>query len=297
MRFKILGPLEILGDDGPAPVSSPRVRALAAVLLLEGRRRVKTEALIDMLWDTPPPSAPANLRTYVTALRRVLRRSGPGEGSPLTTLRGSAPGQSSSYLLSVPPEDVDVTDFQRLAALGAAEMRQGRTGRAVTLLGAALRHWRGAAGEDVSGSRSLTSRLEALNEQRMGVREQFIAARIACGESGAVVRELRDVVAAHPLRERGWQYLVTALYLTGDVSSALDAYRQAEATFRGELGIDISPELQRLHLAILRRDEPLSSVDPTRRADSAFPPQTGAVLDRVRGSLPRTTPGPIGELS
>lgn len=270
MRFRILGPLEILNDDGPAPVSSPRVRALTAILLLESRKRVKAEALIDMLWDTPPPSASANLRNYVTVLRRILRRSGPGESSQLVTLRGSAPGQSSSYLLSVRPEDVDVTDFQRLATLGALEMTRGRAGQAAALLGAALQQWRGAAGEDVSGARSLTSRLEALNEQRMGVQEQFIAARIACGETAAVIRELRDVVAAHPLRERSWQYLVTALYLSGDASSALTAYRQAEATFRGELGIDTSPELRRLHLAILRREDIalLGSISPPSSLDT-----------------------------
>lgn len=272
MRFRLLGPVEIAGDGGRrVPIPSPRVRTLAAILLLEGSRPTRTESIVDLLWDDPPPSASANLRNHVTALRRILHKAGQDHSEQLVTLRGSASGRSSSYLLATRPEDLDVTTFQRLTADAGLQMTRDRPDRAAELLETALGLWRGLAGEDVSGSRALTARLDALNEQQMIVREHSIAARMACGENVAVIHELRDILAAHPLRERSWGFLVRALYLSGDVSSALTAYRQAEATIRDELGIGPPPELRELHLAILRRDDALAA-PVTRTADHASPP-------------------------
>ena len=57
--FRLLGPLEVAGEDGGVvdlPVGKPR--ALLARLLLDAGRVVAVETLVEAIWPDPvPPSA------------------------------------------------------------------------------------------------------------------------------------------------------------------------------------------------------------------------------------------------
>ena len=78
MRFKVLGPLEVEGDDGPVPSSGQRPRALLTALLLQPNAVVPTDRLVDAVWGEDPPDSPANaLQQVVTRLRARL-----GAGRP-----------------------------------------------------------------------------------------------------------------------------------------------------------------------------------------------------------------------
>ena len=70
MEFRLLGPVEVLGDDGePVTVPGKRPRALLALLLLHPNQALSTERLIDAVWgDDPPPSARGALQVHVHAL-------------------------------------------------------------------------------------------------------------------------------------------------------------------------------------------------------------------------------------
>jgi DNA-binding SARP family transcriptional activator len=51
MQFGVLGPLLVQDAKGPVIVSSPKQRALLAILLLESSKTpVRAERLIDELW-------------------------------------------------------------------------------------------------------------------------------------------------------------------------------------------------------------------------------------------------------
>ena len=69
--------------------------------------------------------------------------------------------------------------------------------------------------------------------------------------------ELSALVTEHPLRERLWRQLMLALYRSGRQADALAAYRRLRSSLVEELGIDPSPELQRLEGRILRQDPTL----------------------------------------
>ena len=56
VEYRILGPFEVHGPDGPLPVGGAKRRALLAVLLLNANQVVSVDRLIDDLW---PHNAPA----------------------------------------------------------------------------------------------------------------------------------------------------------------------------------------------------------------------------------------------
>ena len=77
MEFRLLGPLEVLDDDGvPVPLGGPRPRALLAQLLLEPNTVVSTDRLIDGIWGESPPASAAERAPGARprAARRARRR-------------------------------------------------------------------------------------------------------------------------------------------------------------------------------------------------------------------------------
>src|SRR2546430_1278249 len=78
VEFHILGPLEVLDDEGAGvAVGGSRERAVLALLLLSANRVVSSERLADDLWGNHPPDGAAHaLRVHVSRLRKALRESG-----------------------------------------------------------------------------------------------------------------------------------------------------------------------------------------------------------------------------
>jgi DNA-binding SARP family transcriptional activator len=114
MRYGILGPLEVTGDDGPVLVAGAKQRALLVLLLVNADRVVSVDRLIDQLWAGQPPArATVTLRSYVSMLRRVLD-PGRRPRSGASVLAWRPPG----YLLRVTPDELDAVRFERLARAG-----------------------------------------------------------------------------------------------------------------------------------------------------------------------------------
>ena len=96
-----------------------------------------------------------------------------------------------------------------------------------------------------------------MEERRLAAVEALVELRLAAGGHAGLVGELEGLVAAHPTRERPRGQLMVALYRSGRQADALGVYRQTREVLAEELGIDPSPELQRLHQAILVQDPAL----------------------------------------
>ena len=73
MEFRILGPLEVLDDDGPLRLPGPRQRSLLALLVLHTNEVVSSDRLIEELWPgEAPDSGAAALQASVSRLRKAL---------------------------------------------------------------------------------------------------------------------------------------------------------------------------------------------------------------------------------
>jgi predicted ATPase/DNA-binding SARP family transcriptional activator len=254
MEFAILGPLEV--RDGPAPVRVPgaKERALLADLLVNSGRVVPADRLVEDLWGDDPPGNPANtLQGRVSALRRAL---GPAGGALVTRPPG--------YLLEAGPEQVDAGRFERLVAEATAAAA-GEGPRAARQLEEALGLWRGPALAEFADQPWAQAEAARLEELRLAATEALVELRLAAGGHAGLVGELEGLVAAHPTRERLRGQLMVALYRSGGPPGRrLGAYQQAREVLAEELGIDPSPELQRLHHQILLQDPALEAAVPDR---------------------------------
>ncbi|WP_419994788.1 BTAD domain-containing putative transcriptional regulator [Streptomyces boninensis] len=247
MRFGVLGPLAVWTDGGvPVKVAEAKVRALLADLLLHEGAAVSADRLIDDVWGEALPANPAaTLQTRVWQLRRTLEAAESG-GKELV-VRG--PG---GYRLAAGA--VDAREFAALA--DRARTADDPAARAAGLT-EALALWRGPAYADLADeefARAATARLE---EHRLAVVEELAEARLALGEHAALVGELGELAARHPLRERLRAALLRALYRSGRQSEALAEYAALRRHLAAELGLEPGPELAALHQAILEQDPAL----------------------------------------
>src|SRR3954453_11721488 len=241
MDFRLLGPLEVDGEDGPADVGAGKRRALLTYLLINPNEVVPTERLIDELWGEPPPAtASKSVQVYVSQLRKTLHANG-----DLLVTRGSG------YVLRVGDDELDVQRFERLLADAQRLLDEGDAKAAATAARAALDLWRGPALYDVAYESFAQSEAARLDELRLVAFETRIDADLVLGEHARLVGELEALVAEHPLREHCRAQLMLALYRCGRQSEALDVYRDARSLMIDELGIEPAPELLELEQKIL----------------------------------------------
>ncbi|MET9228740.1 AfsR/SARP family transcriptional regulator [Lentzea sp. NPDC003310] len=231
VEYRVLGPLEVLRDGVPVAVPAGRCRVLLATLLLRPNRFVSVDELVERLWDGAPPTidrAPKTLQMVVRRLRLAL-----GEANCVRTATGG-------YLADVDPDRLDLTRFRRLAAEGE--------------FAAALAHWRGEVASDVASAHLHREDAPPLVEERLVVHGRRVEADLARGRGAALVDELRELTAEHPLREGFWAQLVQALHQAGRPGEALVAYERIRARLDEELGVEPGQPLRDLHARVLGRE-------------------------------------------
>ncbi|MEU4391602.1 BTAD domain-containing putative transcriptional regulator [Kribbella sp. NPDC023855] len=238
MRIRLLGTFEVRTDDGLADVPGARLRGLLVALALEPGRVVSKASLVDWIWGEHPPAEAANaLQRLASRLRKVLP-AGVIEGSP------------GGYRLTIESDAVDALRFERLVG----EARDQADSLRVPLLREALGLWRGAALQDVGleDSEAFDAVVTRLERLRLEALEDRFEAEVSVGNGAEVVPELTDLVAAYPVRERLAAALMRALVAAGRKTEALLAYEKTREALADALGVDPSPELSALHVALLR---------------------------------------------
>ena len=239
MQIGMLGPFEVRTDDGVlADVPGARLRALLIALALEPGHLVPKATLVDWIWGEHPPADAANaLQRLASRLRKALPD-------------GLVEGLTGGYRLTAEPEAVDAIRFERL--VGQARNEQGL--ERLRLLRAALALWRGAAMQDVglAEGAAFDAAVTRLEGRRLAAMEDRFEAEVSLGHGVELIPELTDAVATHPMQERLVAALMRALAAAGRDTEALLVYQRTREALADALGVDPSPELSALHVAVLR---------------------------------------------
>jgi DNA-binding SARP family transcriptional activator len=240
-EFRLLGPLEVLAENGePLVLGGAKQRAVLALLLLRANHVVSTELLVDALWgEQPPRTATTSLQNSISALRKLL-------GPELLVT------QPPGYRLALDPAAIDLGRFEALVASARGLEPVERAER----LREALALWRGDPLAEVAFEPFASGEIRRLEELRQAVREDRIDAELACERFAELVPELEGLVAQQPLRERLRGQLMLGLYHSGRQADALRVFQDGRRMLVEELGLDPSPQLQELHAQILRHEVP-----------------------------------------
>jgi DNA-binding SARP family transcriptional activator len=264
-KFRILGPLELENADGPVVLGGQKQRALLGLLLIHAGEVVSTDRLVDQLWgEHPPRTASTSLQNFVSGLRKLL---------PPGALETKPPG----YVLRPADGELDLARFERLVE---EAKRQAEPDRRAALLREALALWRGPPLADLAFETFAQDEIRRLDELRLEALDERLDADLQRGLGGELVAELERLVAASPLRERLRGMLMLALYRAGRQAEALQAYLDARQALVEELGIEPSPQLQRLYRSLLRQESELEPARAVRRGDELA--DVGAALLRGR---------------
>ncbi|MEO3803172.1 BTAD domain-containing putative transcriptional regulator [Nonomuraea sp. B1E8] len=269
IELHLLGSTELVVNGAPVALTGKQ-RALLSILLLEAGRMVPAEQIADRLWEgRPPSSARARVRALIAELRRSCGDAGP------RLLITRQPG----YLLQVDGVTVDTSLFEHQVteAIRAAEL--DRYDEVIELCDRALGLWRGEPFADAPGLLALQEAAR-LDELRLTAFETRNDARLALGRYEETVAELRGRMDGYDLRERPRGQLMRALRATGRIPEALEVFRGYRRRLVDELGVEPTPELQRLHQELLD-GAPTPSVGPAPTPD--VPRQLPAGIRRFVG--------------
>ncbi|MCT4353367.1 NB-ARC domain-containing protein [Streptomyces sp. Je 1-79] len=245
MRFQLLGPLSLA--DGPETVvlAPSRPTNLLATLLLHANGVVSADYLQQAIWgEDQPATAKAALQTCVMRLRRLFVKHGVTE-APIEAVPGG-------YRISAGPRTLDLIGFRDQVRRATADHDPLAE---LHLLKDALSLWQGAPLTNVRSDVLHRDAVPRLVEERLRTVERVCDLLLSLDRCGDALVDLWDVTRAHPGYERFHEQLIEALYRTGRQAEALAEYRRIKEYLLDELGVDPSPALRRLELAILRGED------------------------------------------
>ena len=255
VRFRLLGPMEILVEGRPVGMPGAAERAVLVQLLLSPGRTIPATMLVDRLWsESSLPIDPMNaLQIRVSKLRRSLKTIGVPE---VVTREGVG------YRANVDPGSVDAVDFVARVREARSRSEGGAGGVDSASLEAydeALGLWRGDALSDFAAEQWATIEAARFAELRLTALTERAQIALSLGRQAEVVADLEPLVAHDPTLESLTGLLMVALYRSGRQAEALEAYRRTREVLDESLGLEPSLTLRSLHERVLRQDEALGS--------------------------------------
>jgi len=221
LRLETFGSLVLAGDSGtPLPIQRRRL-ALLALLSTAGKRGVRRDKLVAVLWpDSTEPKARHALEQLIYSLRQHQSEQ---------LVVGPDPLRINHHVLSV-----DAMEF-----LGAIE--RGDAAEAIRL-------YRGPflGGFYLSGAPEFESWVETERRMLAGKYRTALERRAAELEPAAAVEAWRSLVAADPFNGSARLALMRGLVAQGDRAAAWREGKDYESVLRRELNRDVDPEVRRL---------------------------------------------------
>ena len=268
--FGVLGPIEARVRGHAVPIRSPKHRVVLAALLLRAGSPVSNKELAVAVWGSHQPEAPRRaVQVIVTRLRASLS----------TTRIVTCP---DGYMIDIPAESLDLVRFRRWLDRADEAAERSDLGATAAALSEALSQWRGEPLADVPSELLRRQHVPRLLERRLQALERRMDTELRLGRHLELVDELVAATAEHPLRERFWVQLMTALHRGGRRTEALAAYHDGRRHLVDALGVEPGEEMRELHALLLSAPTAgpgSSTVFPVPRQ---LPPEVPGFVGRTR---------------
>ncbi|WP_162958273.1 BTAD domain-containing putative transcriptional regulator [Nocardia yunnanensis] len=296
-ELRVLGPLRLSVDGVDIALGTPMQRAVLGRLIVAHGQVVSTERLSYDLWaGHPPPKAAAVLQVHIHNLRRLFEPQRPRRAPS-----GFIVSKSAGYALEIPENAVDAWHFEQQLRtyqelVGNPDIHTDPAER-TALLEAALALWHGPALEAFAEAEWAVAEADRLTDLYLIAVELNARTDLELGRAGKVVHELRPLFEDHPGREEIVRLLALAQYQLGQQLEALTTIRRSREFLGSYFGVDPSPALRELELAILNHSATLTP-GPALRAHIAGPvslragPETSA--DSTGADDPRGATAMVG---
>jgi predicted ATPase/DNA-binding SARP family transcriptional activator/tetratricopeptide (TPR) repeat protein len=288
VRYRLLGPMEVLVGGAPVKLPGTAERALLAQLLLSPGRTIPATMLVDRLWsESSLPVDPVNaLQIRVSKLRRALRDMGVGE---VVTREGVG------YRATIVPSTVDVVDFADRVRTARADAAKAADNGGVhpahlQAYDDALSLWHGDPLSDFADDLWASAEAARLTELRLAAMTERAQVALGLGRHVEVIGDLEPVVAHDPTVESLAGLLMLALYRSGRQADALDVYTRTREVLDESLGLEPSVSLRSLHERVLRQDPALGAQQDMVPVPAAAPAATGSISQAGPAALPVTMP-------
>ncbi|HEX5013406.1 MAG TPA: BTAD domain-containing putative transcriptional regulator [Candidatus Limnocylindrales bacterium] len=227
LTVRLLGRFEIVACGRPVRLSGRHAQALAALLALRPRPRLR-DAIAAELWpDFDGPSA-SSLRQALWLVRTGLAASGVEPDRVLEV------GQDTLGLHPKLKLDTDVAEFEALVADGPQSA------------GSALALYRGDLAEGL-GHECFAADRERLSDLYEDALVAAAEARLAAGDTDGARAAASQALARDPLREEAHTVLIAAYGQSGTRAQVVRQYRRVCEVLRAELAVAPLPETDEIY--------------------------------------------------
>ena len=233
LSVRLLGRLELNVCGTTVRLAGRHAQALAALLALRPRPRLRDAIAADLWPDFDGPSA-SSLRQALWLVRTGLATAGVDPDRILEA------GQDTLGLRPETQIDLDVTTFEDLVTEGPQA-----ASRALTL-------YRGDLAEGL-GHECFAADRERLSDLYEDALANVAEARLAAGDVNGARKAANQVLSRDPLREEAHGVLIAAYGMLGSRSQVIRQYRRVCHVLRTELSVAPLPETDAVYRAAIAR--------------------------------------------
>ncbi|GHH48019.1 AfsR/SARP family transcriptional regulator [Lentzea cavernae] len=285
MKLTILGETTLRVGAAFIPLGARKQRALLALLLLNVRRPVPVDTLVQVLWPGKArDQVRGTVQVQVSRIRKAFKDSG--------VKRNVVIKDGDGYRLDLDQDLVDYHYFRKTADSGRAASAIGDHFAAKARLTEAIDLWSGVPLADVEGDWAEHRRDSMESTDLLHAYHALFHAEIHLREYAEVLRDLVPLMERHPLDGTLALQRMKALDGMGDRHGATAFYSRYRQRHSLEFGLEPSAELSQFYLRLLDQgaadvrpaSDPLPLLHAFPRASGRFSGR-GELLAKLDGFL------------
>jgi DNA-binding SARP family transcriptional activator len=236
--------VEIAGRSVTDLIPRRQGRVLFTYLVVNRHRQSSRDELADALWaDSLPPDVDGALSVVLSRLRRAVG---------MDAIEGR--GEVRLVLHSDAWVDLEAAEEAIHRAESAIAQQQWARAWGPSLVALFVARRGFLPGEDAGWIERHRRRLEDIQCSAL---ECYTASalNLGGGELHVGERTARELITLAPFRESGYRLLMEILAARGNVAEALRVHEELRNLLRDELGAAPNPEIQTLHMRLLKTSE------------------------------------------